>query len=82
VWNILLVGELDHRIRFVMNKYKLNRSEAEKVVRKRDQIRNRFLGFFTEATSPDEPLSYDLVLNMTNISMDQAEDAVTRLVSR
>lgn len=82
VWNILLVGELDYRIRFVMNKYKLSKAEAEKAVKKRDQVRDRFLGFFTETTSPDEPLSYDLVLNMTRISMDQAEDMVFTLISQ
>ena len=81
VWKLLLVGDLEHRIGFVMNKYKLSRSEAENAVKRRDQIRSRFLNFFMEAGSHNDPLSYDLVLNMTRLSMEQAEDMAVTLIS-
>ena len=82
VWNILLVGDLEYRIDFVMNRFKLSRSEAENAVKRRDQIRARFLNFFLEADSHNDPLFYDLVLNMTRLSMEQADDMVVTLVSR
>jgi cytidylate kinase len=82
VWKLLLVGDLECRIDFVMNKYKLSRSEAENAVKRRDQIRSRFLNFFQEAATHNDPLSYDLVLNMTRVSMEQAEEIVLTLLSR
>ena len=80
-WHLLLVGDLAHRTRFVMNKYKLKEHEAEKVIKNRDRTRIRFLGFFEEEKSPDDPLFYDLVLNMSRLSMDKAEELVCNLIS-
>ena len=82
VWKLLLVGDREYRIDFVMNKFKLSRSEAENAVKRRDQIRSRFLNFFQEADTHNDPLSYDLVLNMTRISMEQALEMAVTLVSR
>ena len=81
VWKLLLVGDLEYRIDFVMNKFKLSRSEAENAVKRRDQIRARFLNYFMEADSHNDPLSYDMVLNMARIGMNQAEEMVVTLVS-
>ena len=82
VWKLLLMGDLEYRIDFVMNKYKLSRSEAQNVVKRRDQIRARFLNYFHEADSHNNAHYYDMVLNMTRISMDKAEEMVVTLVSR
>ena len=76
------MGDLEYRIDFVMNKYKLSRSEAQNVVKRRDQIRARFLNYFHEAESHNNAHYYDMVLNMTRISMDKAEEMVVTLVSR
>lgn len=81
VWRLLLVGDLDYRINFVMNRFRLSRSEAENAVKRRDQIRSRFLNFFSEADTHNAPLSYDLVLNMTRLSMEKAEEMVVTLIS-
>ncbi len=80
-WHILLVQDLELRIRFVMEKYKLNRSESERAIKTRDQTRNQFLTFFSEKDSHDDPMSYDLVLNMNRITMEKAEELVTELIS-
>lgn len=76
------MGDLQYRIRSVMDKFTLNEHEAEKVIKRRDQIRARFLRFFSDNESHDDPLLYDLVLNMRNISMEKAEDLVIDLVSK
>ncbi|MBC8462718.1 MAG: cytidylate kinase-like family protein [Deltaproteobacteria bacterium] len=81
-WHLLLVGDLQYRIRSVMDKFKLNEHEAEKAIKRRDQIRARFLRFFSENESHDDPLLYDLVLNMRKISMEKAENLVIDLVSK
>ena len=82
VWKILLVGDLEYRIDFFKNRFKLSRSEAENAVKRRDQIRSRFLNFFLEAESHNDPLTYDMVLNMTRLSMEQAEKMALTLISR
>ena len=57
------------------------RKDAEKVIKRRDRTRIRFLSFFEEDKSPDDPLFYDLVLNMTRLSMEKAEELVFNLIS-
>lgn len=79
-WHLLLVGDLPDRIRFMMNKYELTESEAEKAIKKRDQTRTRFLNFFSESERHDDPLLYDMVLNMSRISMEKAEQMVEDLI--
>lgn len=80
-WHILLVQDLESRIRFMMNKYNLPRTDAEKAIRQRDQTRKQFLSFFSGQGIHDDPIHYDLVLNMNRVSMDKAEELVVELIS-
>lgn len=79
-WHLLLVGELEYRIRFMMDKYQLTENDAQKAIRRADQIRTRFLSFFSDKESHNDPLSYDLVLNMNRISMEKAEELIVNLI--
>ena len=79
--HLLLVQKLESRILFMMDRYGLTRSEAEKAIRQRDQIRDSFLSFFADAEYKDDPVLYDLVINMDLVSMDRAEELVVSLVS-
>ncbi len=80
-WHLLMVGDLETRTRFVMNKYNLSEGEAQKVILKRDQVRLRFLSFFSEQEDHENPLLYDLVINMSRLSMEKAEKIVLDLVA-
>jgi len=79
--HVLLVGDLEHRIRFMIEKYKLTEANAKRVIKRADQIRSCFLNLFSDESSHDDPLSYDLVLNINRVSMDQAEESVVSLIS-
>jgi cytidylate kinase len=79
-WHLLLVGDLEHRIRFMMDKYQLTENEAQKAIKRADQIRARFLSFFSDRELHDDALSYDLVLNMKRINMEKAEELVVNLI--
>lgn len=81
VFRIMLVQSLEPRIQFVMEKYNLGRNEAERVIRVRDQSRKQFLSFFTEKEFHDDPINYDLVLNMNRMTMEKAEEVVVALIS-
>jgi cytidylate kinase len=80
VINILLVADMEYRTRFLMDKYEMNQSQAEQAVKRGDMIRTRFLNCFSDKEFHDDPLLYDLVLNMNHVSMKQAEEIVLKLV--
>ena len=80
-WHILLVKDLEARIQFMMDRYGLSRSDAERAIANRDQTRRQFLDFFSEKGSHDDPVSYDLVLNMNRLSLEKAEALVLALIS-
>jgi cytidylate kinase len=79
--HLLLVADLEHRIRFMMDKYKLSEDNAQKVIKRADQIRANFLCLFSEKASHNDPLSYDLVVNMNRVNMEKAIEIVVGLVS-
>lgn len=79
-WHILLVEDLENRIRFIMEKYGLSRTDAERDIKQRDQSRKDFLGFFSTMGNHDDPIHYDLVLNMNRVSMEKAEELVGALI--
>ena len=80
-WHILLVAELGDRVRFLIKRYQLTEKEAQKAIEQRDEIRRRFLAFFSDKESHDDPLSYDLVLNMSRLSVKATEQLILRLIS-
>jgi cytidylate kinase len=79
--HILLVSDLEHRVRFMMDTYQLTEDKALRAIRRAAQIRTCFLGLFTDKTSHDDPLTYDLVINMNHVSLDKAEELVVTLIS-
>jgi cytidylate kinase len=81
-YHILLVGDLEYRIRFLMDKYHLTEGQAQKAIKRADEIRSRFLSFFSADTSShDNPVTYHLVINMEKIGLERAEEMIVKLVS-
>ncbi len=80
-WHILLVGDFEHRISGVIDRFHLKRHEAEKALKRADKIRDRFLSLFLDKESHEDPASYDLVLNMNRVSMKKAEEMIVTLIS-
>ncbi len=77
----LLIGDLEHRTRFLIDSYYLKESEAEKAIRRADQIRHRFLTFFADAELHDDPLSYDMTFRMDRLDMNKVEEVTAAWVS-
>jgi len=81
-FHILLVREFDDRVNFLANKYDISDvSDARKTVSRADKLRVNFLSFFTENGNHDDPLYYDLTINMKQVSMDKAVDLILGLRS-
>lgn len=78
-WHIMLRAGLDHRLKFLMERYRLQDYEAQLAIKRADGIRSRFLSFFAEKDLHDSPASYDLVLNMERITLEKARDLIALL---
>jgi len=80
VRHILLIAGLEHRIRFMMEKYSLSEARAAEAIRRADQIRTRFLNLFAPEVSHNDPLTYDITINMERLSMAEAERILGGLI--
>ncbi|OGP62802.1 MAG: hypothetical protein A2V65_11340 [Deltaproteobacteria bacterium RBG_13_49_15] len=79
--HVLLINNLENRIRFMMEQYDLPRKKAEKAVRNEDRRRinlYRKLG----KTDYEDPSLYHLVLNMSRFSLPSAVELLVKLVNR
>jgi cytidylate kinase len=80
-WHIFLVGEIKDRVRFIMDNYQLTEENAEKTINRNDKNRAGFLSLFFDKELHDHPISYDLTLNMSRLTMEKAEEMVVALIS-
>ncbi len=78
--HILLVASMEHRIKFLTDKYRMSKKQAERAINRADAIRYAFLDYFSEGGNHDDPLLYTMVLNMDQVSMEKAEDLVVGLI--
>ncbi len=80
VYHLLLVKDLEERVRFIEEKYQ-RKEDARKIVARADKNRQGMLRFFSDCGLQDDPLSYHLTINMTWVSMEKAMELVLSLVS-
>lgn len=80
-WHILLIADQKYRTDFLMEQFNLTKTDAERAMRRSDRARNLILSCFGNKLSHDDPHLYDLVINMTRVTMEKAEEMVVSLVS-
>ena len=78
-FHILMIDELENRVRFMKENYELSDSRAARVVRGEDK-RRKVLYQKLGKTDYDDPFLYHLVLNMSKISLEEAKNMVCSLV--
>jgi len=81
IWHVLIVGDMDSRVRNIMNRFQNTKEEASREVKQADKNRLRFLNSLSEKKSHEEASSYDIILNIGRISIKKAEDIIATLVS-
>jgi cytidylate kinase len=79
VVHLLLVADLDDRIKFLEKSWKMNRKDAEKEILIREKRRDSFMKYF-ELGPPNTPGLYHLVINTSKIDFDEAKKIVISLV--
>ncbi len=78
-YHFLMIAELEHRIKFMMENYNLNRKQAQIVVEKQGRRRANLYRSFGK-TDYDHPSLYHMVFNMNKLKMEEAARAVCHLV--
>jgi cytidylate kinase len=78
--HILLIDDVENRVKFMMDNYDLSHKEASKTIGNEDRRR---LNFYRKLGKKDydNPSLYHLVLNMGRLSMEKAVRTVCNLVS-
>ncbi|MBT8373910.1 MAG: cytidylate kinase-like family protein [Deltaproteobacteria bacterium] len=78
-YHFLMIADMEHRIRFMMDQYKFNRKQAQLVVEKQSKRRQYLYRYFSR-TDYDQPELYNMVFNMNKLQLDEAVQAVCQLV--
>jgi cytidylate kinase len=79
-YHVLLLAGKQDRMRFMVDHYDLLLPQAKRIVRRQDKRRLRLMQLFSEEDF-DRPWNYDLVLNMSRLTMEAAVAMVCGLVS-
>jgi cytidylate kinase len=76
-----MIDEFDNRVRFMKENYELSESRATRVVRGEDK-RRKALYQKLGKTDYDDPFLYHMVLNMSKLSLEEAQKMVcSRILS-
>lgn len=77
--HVLLIADIDDRIGFMQETYNLSRSEAANSVNKQSIRRRKLMKLF-HSDDYDQPVHYDMVLNMSKLDLDMAVEMISSLV--
>ena len=81
VMHILLLADDADRVKFMQDHYDLNPDEARQTVIKQDKRRLKLMKLFNSADY-DQPVHYNLVLNMSKLNLDRAVDLIYALAEQ
>ena len=79
--NVLRVGtvaRLDDRVVRIMERERLGRERAERIVFERDEARANYYKRYFGIRNPDDPELYHLVINTSDVDLDYATDVVVQ----
>ena len=80
-FHVLLVSDMENRIKFMQQFYKMTDAQAEKSVKHGDD-RRRNLYKKLDHTDYNSPNLYHIVLNMSRVSLDSALETIVALVRK
>ena len=70
------VADVDDRIARIMERGRIDRKQAEKVVADRDQAREHYFSRFFGIDDPDDPHLYHIVINTSVMNLEYASEVV------
>jgi cytidylate kinase len=78
-YHLLLTATNESRIKYIENDYRISRARTLQILKRMEKRRANLYSYFGRKDY-DDPNLYDLVLNMTLLSLDQAEEIIYRLI--
>jgi len=78
-YHLLLVAEYEDRVKFMQQQYEISDQEARQAVAKQGKRRMKLMKLF-HSDDYDQPVHYNLVINRSKVSIDQALEIVTELL--
>lgn len=79
--SILIQASMPHRIERIMEKQKVSREEAGKIIARIDQMRENYVKNYAH-TSRYDTRNYDLVISMDGKSEDEVADLILRYIGK
>ncbi|WP_419656501.1 hypothetical protein Dvar_55940 [Desulfosarcina variabilis str. Montpellier] len=79
--HVLLMNQLENRIKFMMDRYGMDHKKAERTVKNEDRRRTSLYKRLGK-TDYEDPRLYNLVLNMSQMTLETARDMVCDLAKQ
>jgi cytidylate kinase len=80
-YHILLIAKEEDRIKFIQDNYRVSRARTIQILKRMAKRRTNLYSYFGKKDY-DDPTLYDLVLNMSLLSIDKAEELICKLINR
>jgi hypothetical protein len=77
---LLLIAKEEDKIKFIEDNYRVSSTRAIQMIKRMNKRRANLYSFFGKKDYED-PKLYDLVLNMSLLSIDKAEELVFKLIN-
>jgi cytidylate kinase len=79
-YHILLVAKEEDRIKFIQDNYRVSSTRTIQILKRMAKRRANLYSYFGKKDY-DDPTLYDLVLNMSSLSIDKAEELICKLIN-
>jgi cytidylate kinase len=79
-YHLLLIAKEQDRVKFIEEHYRASRARAVQVIKRMDKRRANLFSYFRRKDY-DDPTLYDLIINLSLLSIDKAQELVIKLVN-
>jgi cytidylate kinase len=79
-YHLLLIAKEEDRVKFIEEHYRASGTRAAQVIKRMDKRRANLFSYFRRKDF-DDPTLYDLIINMSLLSIDQAQELVINLIN-
>jgi cytidylate kinase len=79
-YHFLLIADKEDRINFIEDKYRVSSTRSIEIIKRMDKRRANLYSYFGRKDF-DDPKLYDFILNMSLLSIDLAEELISKLIN-
>ncbi len=79
-YHILLIAKQEDKIKFMEDNYRVSSTRAVQMIKRMNKRRANLYSFFGKKDY-DDPKLYDIILNMSLLSIDKAEKLIYKLIN-